>query len=74
VLLRFGGRPLELAQWAERVDALDADYGGVWELPALGEVSAPAAVLVRPDGHVAWVGEGSDDGLADALTRWFGPA
>jgi 3-(3-hydroxy-phenyl)propionate hydroxylase len=74
VLLRFGGQPLELAQWAERVDPLDAAYGGVWELPALGEVSAPAAVLVRPDGHVAWVGEGSDDGLADALTRWFGPA
>ena len=40
----------------------------------LAQVSAPSAVLVRPDGHVAWVGEGSDAGLRDALTRWFGPA
>jgi 3-(3-hydroxy-phenyl)propionate hydroxylase len=74
LLLRFGGEPLELAQWAQRVDALDVGYDGVWELPALGEVCAPAAVLVRPDGHVAWVGEGSAEGLADALTMWIGPA
>jgi hypothetical protein len=39
----------------------------------LGEVTAPAAVLVRPDGYVAWVGDVSDPGLADALTTWFGP-
>jgi 3-(3-hydroxy-phenyl)propionate hydroxylase len=30
-------------------------------------------VLVRPDGYVAWVGEGTDVGLTDALTMWFGP-
>lgn len=47
-------------------------YPGTWELPVIGTVSAPAAVLIRPDGHVAWVGEGTDAGLVDALTGWFG--
>ena len=46
---------------------------GPWELPVLGEVPAPTAVLIRPDGHVAWVGDLTDSGLADALTTWFGP-
>jgi 3-(3-hydroxy-phenyl)propionate hydroxylase len=46
----------------------------VWELPVLGAVAAPTAVLIRPDGHVAWAGGGADDGgLRDALTTWFGP-
>jgi 2-polyprenyl-6-methoxyphenol hydroxylase-like FAD-dependent oxidoreductase len=57
----------------DRVQLVDAQYGGTWELPALGEIVAPAAVLVRPDGYVAWVGEGTELGLADALTTWFGP-
>jgi 3-(3-hydroxy-phenyl)propionate hydroxylase len=39
----------------------------------IGAVTAPTAALIRPDGHVAWVGEGGDRGLADALTAWFGP-
>jgi hypothetical protein len=51
---------------------VDAGAAGPWELPVIGAVPTPTAVLVRPDGHVAWVGEGSDDGLEDALTRWFG--
>jgi 3-(3-hydroxy-phenyl)propionate hydroxylase len=77
-LLHFGALgaraiALALAPWANRVPLVDARCTGVWELPALGIVSAPTAVLVRPDGHVAWVGEGSDDGLRDALTTWFGP-
>ena len=59
---------------SDRVRRVDAAYDGPWELPVLGEVAAPAAVLVRPDGHVAWVGDGGDDGLADALSTWFGPA
>jgi 3-(3-hydroxy-phenyl)propionate hydroxylase len=58
--------------WADRVQLIDADHVGPWELPVLGAVSAPTAVLVRPDGHVAWVGDGTDTGLHDALTTWFG--
>lgn len=65
---------IDITPWADRVKLLDARYEGIWELPVIGMVPAPAAVLVRPDGHVAWVGDGSDDGLSDALTAWFGPA
>jgi len=74
VLLNLGepGR-FDITGWADRVQLTDAKYTGPWELPVLGEVSAPAAVLIRPDGHVAWVGEGTDLGLPDALTTWFGP-
>jgi hypothetical protein len=63
---------LGIAPWADRVERVDARYAGVWELPVLGVVAAPSAVLIRPDGHVAWVGDGTDQGLRDALTRWFG--
>ncbi len=63
----------DIAPWAERVQRIDARYAGVWELPVLGVVAAPTAVLIRPDGHVAWVGGGTDQGLGDALTTWFGP-
>jgi len=61
------------APWADRVQLIDARYAGTWELPALGVVTAPTAVLIRPDGYVAWVGDLSRRGLADALTIWFGP-
>jgi 3-(3-hydroxy-phenyl)propionate hydroxylase len=75
LLLNFGvPGALDIAPWAERVRLIDATYDGAWELPALGTVVAPTAVLVRPDGYVAWVGDGSDAGLEDALTTWFGPA
>lgn len=63
----------DIAPWADRVQLIDARYGGSWELPALGTVTAPTAVLIRPDGYVAWVGDGTQLGLADALTTWFGP-
>jgi 3-(3-hydroxy-phenyl)propionate hydroxylase len=63
---------LDIAPWADRVRLVEAGYDGAWELPVLGAVSAPAAVLIRPDGHVAWVGDGTDAGPADALTTWFG--
>ena len=64
---------LDRTAWSDRVSVLDATCAGDWELPVLGRVSPPTAVLIRPDGHVAWVGEGTDDGLDAALTRWFGP-
>lgn len=60
------------APWADRIRRIEASCAGEWELPVIGTVSAPTAVLIRPDGHVAWVGEGSSDGLDDALTRWVG--
>ena len=73
VLLNLGDPgSIDIAAWADRVQPIDATYGGPWELPVLGEVSAHTAVLVRPDGHVAWVGDGNQAGLADALTTWFG--
>jgi 3-(3-hydroxy-phenyl)propionate hydroxylase len=63
----------DITPWADRVRLVDAEYTGPWELPALGAVTAPTAVLVRPDGYVAWVGDQTELGLADALTTWFGP-
>jgi 3-(3-hydroxy-phenyl)propionate hydroxylase len=63
----------DITPWADRVQLIDASYKGEWELPVLGLVSAPGAVLVRPDGYVAWVGDGTDVGLSDALATWFGP-
>jgi 3-(3-hydroxy-phenyl)propionate hydroxylase len=59
--------------WADRVQQVDARYAGPWELPVLGSVPAPTAVLVRPDGHVAWLGDETRRGLAGSLTTWFGP-
>jgi 2-polyprenyl-6-methoxyphenol hydroxylase-like FAD-dependent oxidoreductase len=74
VLLNFGeSGGLDITPWADRVQLIEAEYAGVWELPVFGAVSAPTAVLIRPDGHVAWVGDGTDLGLPDALTTWFGP-
>jgi hypothetical protein len=62
-----------IGQWADRVQLIEAEYVGTWELPAVGAVTAPTAVLIRPDGYVAWVGDPIQRGLADALTTWFGP-
>jgi len=64
---------VDITPWADRVQVVDAQYGGRWELPVLGAVTAPTAVLVRPDGYVAWVGDHTHLGLPDALTTWFGP-
>jgi 2-polyprenyl-6-methoxyphenol hydroxylase-like FAD-dependent oxidoreductase len=73
VLLNLGERGgFDVAAWAARVQLVDAEYAGPWELPVLGAVSAPTAVLIRPDGYVAWVGEGAPAGLSEALTTWFG--
>ena len=73
VLLNLGKTDgLDIASWADRVQLVDAEYDGPWELPVLGTVAAPTAVLIRPDGYVAWVGLGTDTGLRDALTTWSG--
>jgi 3-(3-hydroxy-phenyl)propionate hydroxylase len=82
--LLHGARPLllnlgqpgdfDITPWADRVQLIDASYKGEWELPVLGVVSAPTAVLIRPDGYVGWVGDGTHVGLPDALASWFGPS
>ncbi|MBR0722525.1 FAD-dependent monooxygenase [Bradyrhizobium manausense] len=73
VLLDFGGGDVpDITPWADRVTRIDAAYDGAWELPAIGAIAAPTAALVRPDGHVAWVGHDSRGELVEALTRWFG--
>jgi 2-polyprenyl-6-methoxyphenol hydroxylase-like FAD-dependent oxidoreductase len=73
VLLNLGEPGgFEITPWADRVQLIDAEYDGPWELPVLGAVTAPTAVLIRPDGYLAWVGDGTDTGLRDALTTWFG--
>jgi hypothetical protein len=75
VLLNLGEPgSLDSTRWADRVRQIDASYVGSWELPVFGAVRAPSAVLIRPDGHVAWIGEQNQLGLAEALTTWFGPA
>jgi len=62
----------DMTGWADRVQFADARYEGAWELPVIGGVPAPDAVLIRPDGYVAWVGDSTGTGLAEALTTWFG--
>jgi 3-(3-hydroxy-phenyl)propionate hydroxylase len=74
VLLNLGEPGgFDITTWADRVQLIDAKYVGKWELPSLGVVTAPSALLIRPDGYVAWVGETTQAGLADALATWFGP-
>jgi 3-(3-hydroxy-phenyl)propionate hydroxylase len=63
----------DITSWSDRVQFIDTKYAGPWELPALGTVTAPTAVLIRPDGYVAWVGDRTQAGFTDALTTWFGP-
>jgi 2-polyprenyl-6-methoxyphenol hydroxylase-like FAD-dependent oxidoreductase len=74
VLLNLGELDgFDIAAWADRVRLIDAKYVGDWDLPVLGTVAAPTAVLIRPDGYVAWAGERPPCGLTDALSTWFGP-
>jgi 3-(3-hydroxy-phenyl)propionate hydroxylase len=72
-LINFGDAgTVDIGPWGDRVQSVDATCAARWELPVIGQVSAPGAVLVRPDGYVAWVGDNGDAGLAGALTAWFG--
>jgi 2-polyprenyl-6-methoxyphenol hydroxylase-like FAD-dependent oxidoreductase len=76
VLLNLGGPggvEVDIAPWATRVQSIEATYAGTWELPAIGAVPAPSAVLIRPDGYVAWVADDAGRGLTEALATWFGP-
>src|SRR5207344_2992961 len=73
VLLNLGEPgAFDITPWADRVKLVDAEYAGEWELPVVGAAAPPTSVLIRPDGHVAWVGDGAEAGLRDALTTWFG--
>ncbi|HVL05584.1 MAG TPA: FAD-dependent monooxygenase [Acidimicrobiales bacterium] len=75
VLLNLGDAGgFDISPWANRVRMVDAEHEGAWELPVLGHVAAPRAVLIRPDGHVAWAGDLTDPELPRALTTWFGAA
>ncbi len=60
LLLDTTGR-LSVGGWSDRVDHVVGDSD---------ELDAPAALL-RPDGHVAWVGD-DQHGLTERLQRWFG--
>jgi hypothetical protein len=73
VLLNLAERSVfDITPWADRVRVIEGESAGPWELPVLGPVTAPSAVLIRPDGYVAWVGDGTEMGLSDALTTWLG--
>jgi 3-(3-hydroxy-phenyl)propionate hydroxylase len=75
VLLNLGAPGgFDISPWANRVRLVDAKHDGVWELPVLGEIAAPPAVVIRPDGHVAWAGDLTDPELPRALATWFGAA
>jgi len=73
LLLNFGPGTFDISAWADRVQLIDARYDGSWELPTIGVICAPSAVLIRPDGYVAWVGDQGQAALEQALTTWFGP-
>jgi FAD binding domain len=74
VLLNLGEPgDIDITRWADRVRRIDATYAGMWELPALAVIPAPTAVLIRPDGYVAWAGNHTQPGFAEAVTTWFGP-
>jgi hypothetical protein len=73
VLLNLGEPgTFDPAEWSTRIDLVDATCDAPWELPAIGTVDSPTALLIRPDGHVAWVGERADASLTEAMATWFG--
>jgi hypothetical protein len=73
VLLNLGAPGgFDISPWSNRVRLVDAEHAGPWELPVLGAIAAPAAVLIRPDGYVAWAGDLTDRDLRLAIETWFG--
>src|SRR5262245_17447282 len=75
VLLNLGEPGgFDISPWEGQVQLVDGRHDGAWELPVLGMVAAPPAVLIRPDGHVAWAGDLTDPQLPQALATWFGAA
>jgi 2-polyprenyl-6-methoxyphenol hydroxylase-like FAD-dependent oxidoreductase len=75
VFLNLGAHgDFDIARWADRVSRVDGQYTGAWMLPASEPVGVPTAVLIRPDGHVAWVSQQSAASMESALNSWFGPA
>ncbi|HVU30697.1 MAG TPA: FAD-dependent monooxygenase, partial [Sphingomicrobium sp.] len=69
--LGIGGRP-DVAPWADRLQLVEAAPVASWEIPVVGAIPPAAGVLVRPDGHVAWVEGANDETLQSSLTRWLG--
>lgn len=73
VLLNFDEPgSLAIEGWADRVKLVDATFDGVCELPVIGVVETPTAILIRPDGHVAWVGDDGIECLFETCEAWFG--
>jgi hypothetical protein len=72
VFINLGETPFDLTGWADRIEVVQAHYEGAWELPVVGTVTAPAAVLIRPDGHVVWTSEDRESDWHEALSTWFG--
>jgi 3-(3-hydroxy-phenyl)propionate hydroxylase len=67
-------KTVDIGKWADRVHLVDAQCSEPWEVPVIGAVTLPKAILIRPDGYVAWAGDPSRPELPDALGVWFGPA
>lgn len=75
VLINFGAAGgMDVRGRVDQVRPIDAGYAGPWDLPGIGPVPAPSAVLIRPDGYVAWVDDGTPAGLVEVLAKWFGLA
>lgn len=65
-------RSAVVASAGDRVQRVTGLCDSPWDMPVVGRVSAPEAVLLRPEGYVAWVGSPNDGSLSDALTFRLG--
>lgn len=71
VLLDLAGAGLRqtTAGWSDRVDVVTTRFTGLSDDDPLASTQA---VLVRPDGYIAWATPGAGEQVEAALTRWFG--